>query len=715
MDNHVLSNANVTVEFEPVHGAVVRCANQGLGVDLVAEQRLAENWRLMVKMPAGITYLHATGQALTSCTIDGNRAVLEWEQVDAPDETLAITVRQQIELDGNTLTTQLEVHNDTDYAIEEIYPLTIGGLANWDAQDDWYLCWPGLIWGGQEFAFYRDFPGSYIGPSLPTFAYSYPGTSVDYWQQNLSMSWATLYNKRTGQAVYFGNHNPEVAFSAFWGELSPCASYANPPGRSGPQVWPHPSQADDDVAIGAAVGWMFFPFLSGHDTYTSPPVVLHFHAGGWWESARYYRRWFNDTVARMEFDEGGMAQWDAWQATFMDTPEGRVRYRFEDLPQFAAEAKEAGIHVIQISGWHAGGIDSNYPSFAEPEPRLGTREEFAAAIKACQDMGVTVLIWTNANQMNLETDWYRDELHKYAIQNPHGHPQMPLGYGFDSLLHLMGYTVPRMVAGNLAHPEFRQIIMDEWEKAHALGAQAFLIDKIISGEPYHLDFNPDAPGRIESNAHQSLLAAVGAFSERLKADGIPLALETAWDRMMPFGTALYNRYFGQDHIPVQEVIFPEIKPTCCLTGDFDFGLVNKCLRFGHIIVIEGINQAGSIADFPHLQPYVKEAIRLRHELADNIWRSSVVEQTLAAIDHDGSVYVGAHESWRQKPASGARHALVLHHYEREPQQVGIAFNDAQYSHAILYRPFAAPETVALPLQTTIPPDRVLIVLPQKRS
>jgi len=41
MDNHVLSNANVSVEFEPVHGAVVRCAHQGLGIDLVAEQRLA--------------------------------------------------------------------------------------------------------------------------------------------------------------------------------------------------------------------------------------------------------------------------------------------------------------------------------------------------------------------------------------------------------------------------------------------------------------------------------------------------------------------------------------------------------------------------------------------------------------------------------------------------------------------------------------------------
>ena len=712
MQSYVLANEHIRLEFDPEHGRILSCSHAGLGIELVSEQRLAENWRLMVKMPDGITYLHVTGQSLASCTIDGNRAVLYWTQVETPEGKLAVAVRQQIELDGHTLTAQLEVRNDSDHAIEEIYPLCIGGMANWGEQDDWYLCCPGLVWGGEEFVFYRDFPGSYIGPARPTFAYSYPGTSVDYWQQNLSMSWATLYNKHTGRAVYFGNHNPEVAFSAFWGELSPCASYANPAGRWGPQVWPHPSQADDDVAIGAAVGWVFFPFLRGHDVYTSPPVVMRFHAGGWWESARTFRSWFNQNVAELEPDEGGMARWDAWQATFMSTPEGRVRLRFEDLPQYAAEVKRAGIDVLQLSGWHEGGVDANYPSFSVPDPRLGTREEFAAAIEECQGMGITVLMWANANQMNVETDWYRETLHKYAIQNPYGDPQMPLGFGFDSLLHLMGYTVPRMVAGNMAHPEFRQIIMDEWEKTHELGAQAFLIDKIISGEPHHLDFNPGAPGRIDSSAHQSLLDAVAAFSERLATDGIPLALETGWDRMMPYCTALYTRYFGQDHIPMQEAVFPEVKPSCCISGDFDFGLVNKCLRFGHIIVIEGINQVDSIASFPSLGPYVKEALRLRRELADNIWRSRVVEQTLAGVTHDGSVYVGAHESWKTDPASGSQHALVLQHFERGSKLVEISFHDPKWRGALLYRPFAEPEKVALPVNAEIEQDRVLIVIPQ---
>ncbi len=711
--NLILTNERVRLEFDGESGHIVSFGCTPHLPELIHEPRLSENWRLLVHMPAGATQITAQGQALASCKIDGSNAVLEWNDLQSPEETLAITIRQFIELTDDTVTARLEISNETDYAIEEVYPLCIGGLANWEEQDEWYLCVPGLVWGGEEFQFYREWPGSYIGPDRSSFAYTYPGTSVDFWQQNLSMSWTTLYNKRTGQAVYSGNHNPEVDFSAFWGGLSPFASYSNPSGRWGPQAWPHPSQARGDTPIGASIGWVFFPFIEGHESYSSPEVVYHFHSGGWWESARYYRRWFRANVAETNERPQGMVQWDAWQATFMDSPDGRVRLHFSDLEKYAKEAKSHGINMVMIAGWHAGGIDTNYPRFAETNPRLGTREDFAGAIAACEAAGVTILLWANANQVNVETDWYKEELHQYAIKNRYGDPYPSVGYGFDTLLNLTGHTAARMVAANLAHPRIRQIILDEWERTRSLGAGAFLIDKIISGEPYHMDFNPAAPGRIENNAHRALLDSVAEFSKQLEERNTPLALETSWDRMMPYCDALYTRYFGYDHIPVNEIVFPEVKSTCCINGDFDFGLVNKSLRFGHIMVFEAINGPFSIADMPNLGPYFQEALRLRSELADNIWWSSVIEQTIADVIHTGEVYCGAHETWREEPASGSRHALVLHHYTREPKTVSIAFNDPQYTYADIYRAFTEMERVALPLETSIPPDQVLIILPQK--
>ena len=387
LQNYILTNDRVRLEIDSESGQIVSFGCEPHLPELVSEPRLSENWRLLVHMPAGVTQISAQDQKLARCSIDGASAVLEWKTLQAPEETLEINVTQFIELDEDTITARLELINNTDYDIEEVYPLCIGGLANWEEQDDWYLCVPGIIWGGQEHPFYREFPGSYIGPDRTSFIYTYPGTSVDFWQQNLSMSWVTLYNKRTGQAVYAGNHNPEVDFSGFWGALDPCASWANPPGRWGPQVWPHPSQAGDDTPIGASVGWVFFPFLKGHETYTSPDVVYHFHSGGWWESARYYRRWFRANVGETNVRERGMVQWDAWQATFMDSPDGRVRLRYSDLEKYAADAKAFGVNLIMIAGWHDGGIDTNYPHFAETNPRLGTRQEFEAAIAACEANG----------------------------------------------------------------------------------------------------------------------------------------------------------------------------------------------------------------------------------------------------------------------------------------------------------------------------------------
>ena len=91
----------------------------------------------------------------------------------------------------------------------------------------------------------------------------------------------------------------------------------------------------------------------------------------------------------------------------------------------------------------------------------------------------------------------------------------------------------------------------------------------------------------------------------------------------------------------------------------------------------------------------------------------MVEQNIAEVRHDGAVFVGAHRSRRQRPASGSGLALVMQHYQRGPKRVEVSFNDPRWKTAMLYRPFAAPEKTTLPLATEIPQDRVLVVIPQR--
>jgi hypothetical protein len=711
-----LDNGRVRLALE--HGRLVALGHDQLGVELVGEPRLADGWRLLVELPGGVTTVRGAEQPAPRVEHGAGGAALTlcWDALATPDGEVAIAVRQELALDGDTLTARLHVENASGLLVEEAYPLCIGGMADWERQDAWRMCVPSIIFGGQEWSFYREFPGGYLGGTRPAFAFGYPGVSVDYWQQNLSMSYVSLYDAEREVGVYLANHNPEVAFSALWGELAPSADFAAPAGRSGPMAWPHPARARGDVPIGATLGWAFFPLLR-EGAYESPPVVVRFHRGGWYEATRHYRAWFEREVAPVPpARRDGLARHDAWQNTYMESPGGRPRFGFADLPRIAQDALDAGIGVIHIGGYHEGGLDTSYPWFARPSSRLGGPDAMRAGIAAARERGVDVLLFANSNQLSLDAPDYEETLARFAIQRPDGQPHLPLGFGFDRLLSVMGFTVPRMVAGNLAHPELRALLTEEWERVLALGADAIQIDKLISGEPFHLDFNPAVEGSPTSSAHASLIATVRDFATGLEdRDPRPsVALETGWDRLLPYGEVTYTRYFGQDHVPVREVAFPEVKTTCCVCGEFDYGLVNNCIRYGHVIALEGAYLWGTAADVPDIVPYIREVLRLRRSLMQNLWWATLVAPGFAAVEADGPIRVGAFESWDEQPESGTRHALVLHHFEPEPMDVRVALA-APYARAAVHRPFAEPELVDAPARLTIARDEVVVLLPLPAS
>lgn len=696
----------MTVELRTDAGRVVGVGHPGLGVELIGEPRLAESWRLLVHLPGGFTVVRGADQPPPEVVREGKTLTQTWDGLETPDGPVAIRVRQVLAVEGDTLTARLWLDNRSGHLVEEAYPLCLGGMANFEQRHDWRMVVPGLIWGGEEWAFYREFPGKYLGFRRSSFAFAYPGASVDYWQQNLSMPWVSLYDARRRVGVYLGNHNPEIAFSAFWGEMVPQPDFAGPGGRAMPG-WPHPDRVAGDVPIGVNAGWAHFPFL-GEGEWESPPVVVRFHDGTWVEAARHYRAWFDEHVGTVTARRDGLAAHDAWQNTYLEPPGGRIRYRFEDLPQLGRDALDAGIRAIMVGGYHEGGLDTGYPRFSTPSSRLGTADELREGIARCQADGVDVILFANANQVSLDAPDYDERLSAFVNQRPDGRPHLPIAFGFDRLLSFMGVEVPHMVSGNLAHDELRAMVMDGWEEVLGYGPRGIQIDKLISGEPYNLDFNPAAGGHPMSSSHRALVDAVATFRAGLEQrEPRPwLALETGWDRLMPYAEVTYCRFFSQDHIPVQEVTFPEVKATCCVCGQFDFGLVNNCIRYGHVLALEGDYLWGTSADVPAIVPYIREVLRMRRTLVDNLWWASIVEPDFAQVEADGPLRVGAFRSWDEQPASGTRHALVLHHFEPEAMKVTISGSE----RALVHRPFAGPVLHEDRVQLEVARDEVVVVL-----
>jgi hypothetical protein len=696
----------ISLRVDPATGSVMSLAHPALGVELIGETRLAESWRLLVHLPGGFTVVRGADQPAPAIDREGDALTLTWERLATPDGEVAIGVRQVLEPAGDTLTARLLVDNQSGHLVEEAYPLCLGGMADFARQDAWRMMVPGMIFGGEEWPFYQEFPGKYLGFRRSSFAFAYPGASVDYWQQNLSMPWVSLYDVKRRVGVYVANHNPEIAFSAFWGQMSPQPDFASPHGRAR-FLWPHPDRVTTDIPIGVTAGWAHFPFLED-GTWESPPVVVHFHEGTWVEAARYYRGWFDEHVGGVTERRDGLAAHDAWQNTYLETPGGRIRYRFADIPQLGRDAREAGIHAIMVGGYHEGGLDTSYPRFATPSSRLGTADELREGIARCQEEGVDVILFANANQISLDAPDYDERLAAFANLRPDGRPHLPIAFGFDRLLSFIGVGVPHMVSGNLAHDELRAMVVGGWEDLAGFGPRGLQIDKLISGEPYNLDFNPAVDGHPMSSSHRALVDAVATFHAR---DTRPwMALETGWDRLMPYAEVTYCRFFGQDHIPVQEVTFPEVKATCCVCGQFDFGLVNNCVRYGHVLALEGDYLWGTSADVPAIVPYIREILRMRRGLKENLWWASIVEPDFADVAADGAIRVGAFRSWDERPASGTRHALVLHHFEPDPMPVSVAVREP-YSRLVVHRPFAAAQAHDGEARLEVARDEVVVVLP----
>lgn len=686
-----LRNGRITISFDPDDGTIRCFGHDTLGVELVGEPRLRENFRLLVPLPYWRGhYILGRDQRLSDVTIQGSTARLVWQGLQSRQGRFDIEVTLTVTLERDDAIFQIEIGNHSPHVIEEVYTPALGGLANFAEQDEWILHHADGVGKGQEWLVYKEFPGTYLGPAYPVWQRPYP--------QSLIMPWIDLYNRRTRRGVYVGNHDLEPRWSTPFGQLFPGTTY-----RKRGQEWPAPTAVGGEP-VGMTLAWVSFPFVQPGVRYLGPPIVFHFHEGTWYTAADYYRSWFLQHWP-LDKRDSWLAAEDAWQSTIISYPDDTIGYRFADLPRLAQDARAAGINVLQIDGWDIGGIDRDYPLYT-PDPRLGTWADLVGALEACRAEGVRVLLFSNLHVANIETNWFQRELLQYAVKDPRGFLRNSMGWEYNTLLGLANQCEWRMVTMNPSHPGYRRIILDQLMNTARLGASGTQIDK-LHGFARDLDFSPTSPRPIDLAVQVGGLETLAEFHRQARAvrPDFCIASETHWDRTFPYVDAAYSRFFSIEHLPTIGYTFPEFRESCCVTGPVDFGLVNNCVRYRHIINVEARCLHGSIADQPQLARYVAETLRLRRQLRPVLWDSRLVEPLGVELSHDGTVKYSVHHSLET-----SRKAVVLNHFEERIQRGRLAIPEATRSNAVLYRPFKRPEEVRLPVDLTVDVDEVVVVV-----
>lgn len=663
----------IRVTIDPVFGTLLSIRDAKRDIELVGEQRLAENFRLLVPLPDWRGhYIIGCEQKLAECHVSEAKAELIWRDLHSQRGAFAIEFRLKISIHDNAVLFHASLTNHSEFPVEEVWAPVLGGMANQAEADEWQLHYATSLGLAYPWSFYQQCRNVYLGPPNPTDTISYPGAAA--------MPWLDLSHTKARKGVYFCQEDPEPRFGSWVFQLNPSANWG---GSS--YVWPDPSV--ENRPVGLTLAWTAFAHVAPGNEWASAPFAVRFHDGIWFEAARIYRQWY-DRHFTIDRRNSWLDQEDAWQSTIISYPEDTIGYRFADLPKLAEAALSAGIRVLQIDGWDQGGIDRDYPHYV-PDPRLGTVEELRAAIRACQAMGVRVLLFSNLHVVNIETEWFANELHRYTIRDSRGYEEYSIGWEYNTIAGLTGNTKPRMQFCNPAHPEFARIMQKAYERIIDLGSDGTQVDKVhcgMAGMDGHPDLQHLPPDLSVTAPVVEAFAKHRAMTDTRRKD-YGLASETHWDRLFPYVEASYARHWHEDAIQSIAVTFPEFRQTCCITGSSDFALVANCIRLGHIINIEANCLHGSIAEEPLMREFVSKALALRRGLWDVLWMGRIIDPVPhVEVEADPKVKFTLHESRTER----GTYALVLNHFSKERLAARLRWKSplSAMLHSILRPPIA---------------------------
>ncbi|KPJ51799.1 MAG: hypothetical protein AMS16_07375 [Planctomycetes bacterium DG_58] len=694
-----IENPHYVVEVDPETGALCRVLDRVGDLELIAEPRLADAWRLMLPLPRpGMTpeanAILGAEQKLSHVETSDATLTLRW---DGPLKNARgdwdVRVTMHVTLVDRSIEFRLEVDNRSDLVLAEVWHAGLGGMMGLGERRKTETLLPCRARALTE-SIFRTFPesmgpGGGAGGRFTEFHQMYP--------VRLDMPWFSMYNPERGRGVY----------------------YALARNRMGGN-WPEEAELQllkDRMPAGVVMHWVHLPCLPPGETFTSPPVVLRFHDGDWHDAAKLYREWFLGRFA-VRPNEGWLRRTQAVYDLIFMLPEGNVLWRFEDIPALAAEAKRFGIDTFLISGWTLGGMDCQYPAYT-PDPHLGTWDDLEAGIRKCHDLGMKVLFFANISPVNVATEWYRDELHKYRVMDGNDVPHPTFGYGMGTLSARMRLTMPSLGSCDPAFGAYRDIIVSKMRKLAAIGADGIHFDKVCD---FGMDFNPAlplGPDRAMFEGTLRCLEEVLAACRGINPD-FCIGVESSWDRLLAYADAWWTWVDGIDHTDATKFTFPESLPAFAVVQAFDYGSVNNAVRFGGQLLVGPGRWSGSMGDasWRELAEYIRAVIVLRERLKDILFLGEFLDELDAEVEAEEGVRFSVHRgvkaeegvrfSVHRNPATGRR-ACVLVNFSRTGRRASLTFAGNRDGAVRIHRPSVEPEPARLPVSLTIAPDRLVVV------
>ena len=709
-ENVSLDSALYVVEVDPVSGVIRRIYDKAGDVELITEPRLAGNFQLLT-LTAGREKDRISGndQTLTSFDQEDDTLRLTWDGplVGESGASYEIAVEMQITFVNSQIEFRLHFDNRTPRTVSEVWYPIVGGISGMgDRADtrstlpetqnrlDWYLA-----------TAIDDDERNAEGVSEIKRNYGYDERAAPN-SHGTGTPWVDIYNVKTERALYFASHDTICRAQALRFEKRPGIA---------PDGGPDPS---------SPIGYMhsiYYPYVRPNETFDGPPVVFRFHEGDWHEGAKIFYKWFASQFKIRDPREDWLRQEMAYQSAMFMFPEAeQIHWRFSDIPRWAKGAKDHGVNAVHVAGWMEGGHYADQPTY-RPDPRLGTWEELAEAIRQCHQMGVKVIFFVNMFPLCMDLDWYDQELYKYRAINEHGewYRDQCAGCGTVYGRLITARVNPwklgrhRMTTnGSIGIPQFRELLVSQYKKLAEVGADGLHVDQFGS---YGFDFNPLLELSPDSAVAEGLLKCM---QETLQAcrevnPDFSVSMESGgWDRALEHGNVVWAWIpnFARDHYVsnIMKYTFPEWVDSCAIFQPYDYNVVNNAVRYGFYLHIAFRNWTSHMGDelYKPLSSYIKEVQRIREELKETIYMGEYLDNLEADVEVSEDMRYGVHRNTE----SGQR-AVVAINFDTEPHDLSVmSFEGNTGGSVYIYEPFKERVEGRLPLSLVVPGERLAIVV-----
>ncbi len=685
------------LRLDNVTGDLVGIRWKNPAIELIQEPRLGENFRILLPRPGyEANYFCSRDQRVTRIEESSAGVTCYYESLTNPRETAPVKVRYHIRQVEERTEFSIEVDNPSELPLAEVYFAIVGGQHGLVDRMETESLVPGMNLNLAP-AIFRNFrAGGYGGGNLgiryDAAGFLYPGP--------MQMGWMEFYNRTADMGLYYANHDPESRLTGLYYELRPFAKSAVLESN-----WPTPADVPPGEPIGLTMGWLKFPYLK-RGTFNSGPVALQVHRGDWHEGSQLYRRWF-DQHFHVQRPPTWLRKEMAWQSVIISNCEDAIVHRFKDLPALAAGAKKYDVTTFEILGWDIGGIDRGYPQY-QPDPRLGTAAEFRQALAEVRKLGVHPLIFANIQFADTATQLFREKLHRYAF---HGRwaEDLPLaGWGEGTISAHLGLTQSNMTLVSPAHPEFRDLLLQQFVQLVKDGADGFQLDK--TNAMNFLDFNPAVPTSPDKSFTQELLATLQEVVRKCREVNpqFALASEIFWDRSFPWVDVSYVR-MGEIDMPSTALryTFPEWTSTICAESPGDFNVMNNGMRYGLVWAVQPRHYNDSMDESltRPLSRYVQELIRIRTKHKDLLFHGRFRDTLGAELTAGQNVRYSVFE----RMAGGGK-ACVVVNYGNEEEHAAVSWPGGDGANVEILQPHRPDKAARLPVQLGLPPGTCAVVV-----